>query len=198
MENIKNKYFPENEFLLNQVLDTYKREIVLKAEWIINNISKSISFYNQRKPSKEIMENVMNAVNYAMSIYRLINVAGARNKSLASERVRLLTARWPELPKAPEGLKLIRDDLEHFEERLDSWVVDAKRVGNYSLGDLGVGFSEDMKLMEGMSDKGYLRSISNQWNFKFWEHSVSLIAIFDWAQDLITYLTQDKYWYEPL
>lgn len=171
-----------------EILDRYKREIILKAKWTYDSIVEGLGVWNAIAEGKhdgkaeEVIRRFVSGITYAMSIVRILNVAGARNSSRAQIRVDAIKNKWPNLPDAPQGLKQIRDDLEHFEERLDTWAFTSS---SHSIVDLNLGMSpEGLGSFFGVEEKELLRNVDLENNFLFWNHKVKLKEVLDWAQKL--------------
>lgn len=176
----------ETAILPEYVLERYKNELLLKAKWTHNSF---IEGYKKREEStktsnvksEEIIRSFVAGITTAMSIVRILNVAGARNKNYATKRVSAIQNKWPTLPDAPQGLKKIRDDLEHFEERLDTWAFTSS---THSIVDMNLGMSAEGLSNFGIGRTELLRNIDGNNVFLFWNHEVKLDEVMNWVIEL--------------
>lgn len=161
----------------DEVLEIYKKEILLKATWIVQLLAET----NEMKNADLIIRNVISALTYSMSIVRLIDPLGARNSNLATERANFILNRWSPFPNPPQGLREIRNDIEHFEERLDIW---ADTSLNHSIIDRNVGINPTALGTFNIGSTELLRNIDDQGFFVFWNNRVDLREVLNWANEI--------------
>ncbi|MGB3568440.1 MAG: hypothetical protein WBA30_14960 [Priestia megaterium] len=170
-----------------EVLERFQKEILLKSKWVYDSIRDGYQLIEESSnpkndiASEEIIRHFVSGITYAMSIVRLLNVGGARDKRNAQRRVNLIKTKWPDLPEAPQGLKKVRDSLEHFEERLDTWAFTSS---SKSIVDLNVGINTAALAPFNINETELLRNIDDKGNFIFWNEKVSLKSVMEWVQEL--------------
>ncbi|AXR16997.1 MULTISPECIES: hypothetical protein [unclassified Bacillus (in: firmicutes)] len=181
----------ETLVVTDEILERYKTEIILKAKWTHDSIMEAYSTWDAIQKGKydgkaeEVIRKFVAGITNAMSIVRILNVAGAKNKIYAEKRVEAIKNKWPNLPEAPQGLKQIRNDLEHFEERLDTWAFTSS---THSIVDLNLGLSKEGFWAFGGSlgagEKEFLRNVDEKNNFLFWNHEVQIDDVLQWVIDI--------------
>ena len=177
------KFFPNDEESLDFVLGVIGNEILLKSNWALNSFTEAIQAGDDETLcASEIVRYVVNGLTHAMSIVRLITGVGAQSyeKERVQERVSVINNAWPNLPSPPEGLRDIRNNLEHFESRLDAWVTEASEKGHYKYIDLNVG----MDRFENTENVENLRNIDGDGNFNFWDDSVNINMVIEWMVEV--------------
>lgn len=176
------KYFPQNEQEINFILDAYANEIGVRTSWIVETANDINYGLNNSDSASSIIRKCMDLIGNAVVILRIIDSSLARRdeKEIAIERVELLKHRWPKLfeQKVPEGLRLVRNDYEHFESRLDKWATKSKNrvFADMNIGPevMGIGTYENLRRFEGET-------------LYFWDRSVNLSEVVNWAKTL-TYI----------
>lgn len=178
------KFMSEETVILpDQVLERYKKELLLKAKWTHDSLIEGYKTWeesagNLNVKAEAVIRNFVAGITMAMSIVRILNVAGARNKNYARQRVSAIQSKWPNLPDAPQGLKEIRNDLEHFEERLDTWAFTSS---THSIVDMNLGISAEGLSFFGVGETELLRNIDGNNVFLFWNHEVKLDEVMNWV-----------------
>lgn len=176
----------ETTILSEHVLDRYKNELLLKAKWTHDSFIEGYKKWEESAENRDVkaeavIRNFVAGITNAMSIVRILNVAGARNKNYARQRVAAIQSKWPDLPDAPQGLKEIRDALEHFEERLDTWAFTSS---THSIVDMNLGMSAEGLSSFGVGETELLRNIDGNNVFLFWNHEVKLDEVMNWVIEL--------------
>ncbi|EFV78937.1 hypothetical protein HMPREF1013_00821 [Bacillus sp. 2_A_57_CT2] len=103
------RYFPDDQKVLDALLKVFSKQIEYRADKIKDNIAD--------------FEGI---IIDAMAILRILDPTGARNYSRAKERVKIIKKKWPNIPDAPNLLRIIRNKFEHFEEYYDEWFSTAQ------------------------------------------------------------------------
>lgn len=173
------KYFPQEKEDLNFILDVYAAEIQIRANWIIETAEEINTGLKNYEQASSTIRKCMDLIGNAIVILRIIDHTFALKveKEKAKERVELILQRWPEInnQKAPEGLRSIRNDYEHFESRLDTWATTSKNrlIADMNIGPeiYGLGTHENLRRFEG--DTLY-----------FWDRSVNLSEVVKWSMEL--------------
>jgi hypothetical protein len=176
---MRNKFFPRDEKKLEYIMQIYSMDMKVKALWI----QKSFDEYSKMLNGGEF--NILDAfrkateiISHAMGIVRMIEEAGfvkdPEERAKMRERIWIIHERW-ELPKPPNKLRKIRNNLEHFEQKMDEWVTGSNtlNVVDFNYGDLG--------LEVGPLDS--FRNI-NHFDFFFRKQSVNLKEIYEWSKDI--------------
>jgi len=131
-----------------------------------------------QKPSS-IISYAMSIINHTMVIVRILDKEAIsskkKDKERSIERAKILHQRTPNLENPPHSLRIIRNDYEHFEERLDEWAVNSKS-NNYI--DLNV--SNHGPIVSGVEDRDIFRQLEGH-NLTFWNNSVNLQETVTWA-----------------
>lgn len=172
-----------------KVLERFQKEILLKSKWVHDSIRDGYQLFEKESnpnndiTSKEILRHFVSGITYAMSIVRILNVGGARNKGNAERRVNLIKTKWPDLPEPPQGLKEIRDSLEHFEERLDTWAFTSSSKSIIDL-NVGININKEALASYNIQETELLRNIDDEYNFIFWNKKVSLESVMQWVEEL--------------
>lgn len=161
----------DKEYILRQYAD----QIALQARWTL----RAAAELNDSSASEisEVFRKATQVVVHAMAVLRFLDACGARNKHVAENRVRLIKERWPTIPEPPAGLREIRNDLEHFDEKLDKWATSSKRR---NLADLNI--MPPGSIM-GLEEVENLRSYHDG-VFYFWSHSVDLSEVRKWVEEV--------------
>jgi hypothetical protein len=182
---MENKFFPNQKDRLNFVIETYATEIKLRRNWVLEAARELNSTMEDGQPVTAVIRRAIDMINNAMVIVRILDEEGigARNKERAKERARLIRERWPDLPQPPQGLRNIRNDYEHFEERLDQWAVssDRKVIADMNFGPEvgGTEVYENLRRLSGST-------------LHFWSNSVDLNEVLDWALDVVDVIMKEE------
>lgn len=119
------KFFPKNEDKLNFVMEIYEGEISNRRDWINESVIRLNEALSEQLSPSIIIHYAMTIINHAMVVVRIIDreaiSSKKSNKAKSKERAEILHNRNPGLPEPPVNLRKIRNDFEHFEERLDEW-----------------------------------------------------------------------------
>ncbi|PEO24940.1 hypothetical protein COL24_00915 [Bacillus toyonensis] len=184
----------ETLVVTDEILDRYKREMILKAKWTDDSIKEAYSAWDSIKAkeldgkNEEVIRKFVAGITNAVAIVRILNVPNnnqQQSEILATKRVKAIKNKWPNLPEAPQGLKQIRNALEHFEDRLDSWAFTST---SHSIVDLNLGVSKDAPQKLGdlfeVSKKEFFRNVDEEGNFLFWNHKVKISDISKWVNNI--------------
>lgn len=178
----------------DEILERYKKEIILKVTWTLDSFEEAYSTWDaiqkgeDNKEKEEVIRKFVAGITNAMSIVRILNSTSAKrkiDKARAEKRVEAIKNKWPNLPETPQGLKEIRDALEHFEERLDTWAFTS---ASHSIVDLNLGMSkeayQELGGSFGAKEVELLRNVDKEDIFLFWDNEVKIQAIIDWVNSI--------------
>lgn len=193
-EEIENQYvfFPNDPEKLDFVMAIYEQEILNRNKWIVVsveniNIELNSSKENGSSLASIVINQAMAIINHAMLVLRLVDIKaiGARNIEKSKERAMLLHSRNNEFVEPPKSLRSIRNDYEHFEERLDEWATKANP--NYYI-DLNIGAN----LIGGdFSKKDVFRNL-NETKLTFWNKEVDLQEVINWVGHMARVIIQNN------
>lgn len=185
---MNNIYFPNETNKLNHVIAIYESEISTRNEWIEENVDR-LNESMEHSSASIIISYAISIVNHAMLVLRLVDksATGARKennkKEKAIERAKILHEKHPNLPNPPGKLRLIRNDYEHFESRLDEWATSANP--SYYI-DLNVGGGIKVT---GSKRKDEFRSLVG-FNLMFWNNSLDLQEVVEWINQMNVVITE--------
>ncbi|EPC8408883.1 TPA: hypothetical protein ROY06_004656 [Bacillus cereus] len=184
----------ETVILTDEILERYKKEILLKVNWTLDSFEEAYSTWKSIKATEsngkneKVIRKFVAGITNAVAIERIIS-APNKNEKLseirATKRVKAIKEKWPNLPEAPKGLKQIRNALEHFEDRLDTWAFTSS---SHSIVDLNLGISKDAYQQLGnlfnIKKQEFLRNVDEEKNFLFWNHKVKISEISVWVNEI--------------
>lgn len=165
------------DFFSEDKMMVYELEIINRFFMIIESLNCWVIAHRAKNP-RGVMTHSISIINHAMLVLRLIDTEalGARNKDRAKERARILWERNPGFLKPPQNLREIRNDFEHFEERLDIWVTN-NDSSNFI--DLNVG-SDYTTVGEKNEVFRHLEGSS----LMFWGKQVDLMEVVEWVHGM--------------
>ncbi|MGG0278332.1 hypothetical protein ABEY37_00990 [Bacillus pacificus] len=184
----------ETVILTDEILERYKKEILLKVNWTLDSFEEAYSAWESIKAkesdgkNEKVIRKFVAGITNAVAIVRILS-APNKNEKLseirATKRVEAIKKKWPNLPEAPQGLKQIRNALEHFEDRLDTWAFTSS---SHSIVDLNLGISKDAYQTLGdffkIKKHEFLRNVDEEENFLFWNHKVKIREISEWVNEI--------------
>lgn len=172
-------------------LKPYINEIITNAKWAISLIEqgeKSIGI------DFEKIKYYSLAISTSSAIIQLayVNVANrSPEKERANERLMLFETYYPNKPSPPTGLREIRNDTQHFDERMDRWL--------FSLIDNGVnGFAyiqdgeKNIELYSTNSEESFEKRMINTDVLKYWNHTVNIKELKEWCKAVLLHFTEEK------
>jgi hypothetical protein len=184
---MNNIYFPNDERDLDFVMEIYESEIKNRRIWMKEVALQLNKIIKSEIPSPSIaIFYASSIVSQAMLILRLIDkeAISARKanneKKKSKERAKIIHERNPDLPEAPNDLRRIRNNYEHFEAKLDEWAT-TPRPKSYI--DLNMVIGTAPMIGGGFHEKDVFRSLENM-NLKFWNREVNLQEVADWVNQV--------------
>lgn len=152
-------YF-EDEDAIKAMIEVYAAEISYRAG--LQNSYTSHKDYGEAEDYHWILSN-------AVKILNIVRPGRVRNKSRSEERIFLIKKYWGEIPKPPEGLRKIRNKVEHFDEYIEEWFSDTN--GEYAHHSSTVGYI-------------YRFDPSNGGVVYYLEDSVSIQQVISWVKEM--------------
>lgn len=189
---MENKFFPNETEELNRVMEIYEQEILNRKEWI----NESVKRYNEARDGNGgasiIINYAMSIINHAMVIVRILDKEAIssrkHDKKRSKERANILHERNPGLPDPPEKLRRIRNDYEHFEEKIDVWATSSK--SNVYI-DLGV-ISPGAVIYSEAKENEIFRQIEG-YELTFWNNRVNLQEVIQWVSAVSDIVNEEQH-----
>lgn len=153
----------------------YATEILNRAEWAKQARAELVNAAPTPDPAY-IIRKAVEVVSHAMAIYRILDPEDRSRNKKVKERAKLLREYWPNVPDPPGELALLRNSIEHFEERLDDWF---SSVGDEISGVIDLHVGDDV----GGQGAKYLRRIQGG-VFSVMGHSIDMRDICRWIVDV--------------
>ncbi|MFD2637680.1 hypothetical protein [Piscibacillus salipiscarius] len=174
-----NKYFPNNPNELDRIMRLYEQEIQIRKEWMNECVVQLQHALKNSTPSM-VIHYATSVINQAMVIVRILDKDATssrpKDKERSKERAKIIHDRNPELIEPPEMLRKIRNDYEHFEERMDDWATTSVSK-NYV--DLIVSDSESGGI-SGIEETDKFRQLTAGY-LTFWNTEVDLQEVINWV-----------------
>lgn len=189
---MNNKYFPNSPQDLSYVMRIYEDEILTRKDWINESVEKMNNALNDsNSPTSIIILYAMSIINHAMVIVRILDKNGTssrkREKERSKERARILHERNPGLPKPPKMLRDIRNDYEHFEEKIDQWATTSKTMSYVDL----IVFKGGPLAISGVNEQDIFRRLEGN-NLTFWNNKVNLQEVIDWVEEISEIVSENN------
>jgi|GEM_PF-5521627 len=102
------------------------------------------------------------------------------------ERLDLINSSYPNLPSLPVYLRTIRNNSQHFDEKLDDWIFSRiENGGGYSYIQTIDG---DIEYYNTGVDYPLQRRIDDNGNLVYWDTTINIDELLDWCKEIIEYL----------
>lgn len=95
--------------------------------------------------------NIYHFIVHASNVVKLIKPKISGDIDFKNYRMKNLQRKYPKLPDIDPALLHIRNDFEHFDERIDNWVISSQQH-NYADKNIG-----DINAIKGLSPKDNFR-----------------------------------------
>lgn len=83
-----------------------------------------------------VFESIHHFIIHVSNVVKLVQPKISGDLDFKNYRMKNLRNKYPKLPDIDQSLIFIRNDFEHFDERIDNWVINSKRH-NYVDSNLG-------------------------------------------------------------
>jgi len=129
--------------------------IKIYREQILDQINGAeISYSNLTKKNIEInylFLNIHHFIVHISNVFKIVQPKITDELSFKNYRVKNLKIKYTQIPQIEPKLLHIRNDFEHFDERIDNWIINSK---NHNYADKNIG---DLKSIKGLDPKDSFR-----------------------------------------
>lgn len=133
---------------MNDIFIRIYREQILDQ---IDNAEFAYSGINSSSDTNSLFRDIHHFIIHASNVVKLIQPKISGDLDFKNFRAKQLKKKYPTLPTINPKLVRIRDDFEHYDERIDYWFINSERH-NYA--DKNVG---NIDAIKGLSPKDNFR-----------------------------------------
>lgn len=117
----------------------------------INNAEASYSMVINDKEINSLFLHIHYFIIHVSNIFKIIQPKITNELTFQNYRKKNLKIKYPKIPQIKPELLHVRNDFEHFDERIDSWVINSK---NHNYADKNIG---DLNSIQGLNYKDNFR-----------------------------------------
>ncbi len=130
---------------------TYIEKILEEIEGAEKAYNKILEPIQDIQDIDDTFRNIHYFVLHVSNIFKFIQ-PNSKELEFSKFRMKSLRIKYPHLPKIDHKSILIRNDFEHYDERIDSWIINSEA---HNLADKNIG---NVKSIDGLSSTDYFRT----------------------------------------
>lgn len=165
-------------------LRPYINEICTNAKWTLSLIDQG-----DKSEDFDKIKYYSLAVSTASVIAQLAYITISKfspEKERSKERIKLLDAEFPDKPTMPKGMREIRNSMQHFDERMDTWLFSLIENGTNGYAYI-VDNDKNIEVYSGSPNSQFDRRMINEDELKYWDHTINIKELKNWCNEILTH-----------